>query len=401
MKKYKYVAYNLDRKKFSGYYFADSEEHLRSMLAQQDLYVVSCRVVVEKSPKSFFKFQSKIKMKEITHFCRQLAIMINASIELINCLEILKGQSFTKAFKAILETIYEDVKSGQLLSEAMEKHKKVFPNFFRNMVYVGEKSSSLEKVLTNIADYYENEGRAKAKVKGALVYPMVLLVMTIGILVLMMVFVIPTFRESFSELDMEMPPITMAIFNLSDFVIANWTTILLVAVAVILGFKFISKTPSGRMFFDTLYMQIGFLKRYQVAKVTSIFARSFGLLLASGMHIVEAMEVVQRILGNKYIEKKFVKATDQVRDGESLTVALEKMNIFPPMLIQMVSVGEQTASLDESLLHTCAHFDEQRANALNAIMSTIQPILMAFMGVSIGIIFIAVYSPMLSIMQNV
>ena len=401
MKKFKYTAFNLDRKKFTGVYFANNEEDLRAKLADQGLFLISCRAVADKSPNAFFSLTGKVKMKEITHFCRQLSIMINSSIELIGCLEILKEQSYSKFFKQVLEMVYEDVKSGQLLSQAMEKHKKIFPNFFRNMIYVGEMSSSLDKVLQNIADYYENESRTKSKVKSAMVYPIMLLVMTIGILALMMLMVVPTFKTSLGDMDIAMPAITMAIFNLSDFIMQNWMMIFLITFGIIALTILFAKTKNGRYFFDMLGMKIGFIKRYKTAKVTSIFSRAFGMLLASGMHIVEAMEVVQKILGNKYVEKKFAAATEEVRKGVGLTKALEDMNIFPPMLIQMVAVGEKTASLDETLLRTCAYFDEELQNSLNAVTSLLQPILMLFMGVSIGIIFIAVYSPMLSIMQGI
>lgn len=401
MKKFKYTAYDLERKKFSGYFFANDEKHLQSLLAEQQLFLVWCKAVQDKAAISFFSLKSKIGIKELTHFCRQLAIMINASIELINCLEMLKGQSYSKNFRSVLEMIYEDVKSGMLMSAAMKKHKKVFPNFFINMVYVGEMSSSLEKVLLNIADYYENENQTRAKLKSAMVYPIVLLVLMVGILALMMFLVVPTFRESLSNMEIQMPALTQAIFDASDFVVQNWAYILLGLVVVVLLFKLFKRTKSGKMFFDTLAMKISLTRRYAVAKATAIFSRSFGLLLASGMHVVDAMEVVHKVLNNAYVAKKFEAATEDVRRGVSLTRALEGMKVFPPMLLRMVAVGEKTAGLDESLLRTCNFFDEQRNASLNAIMSLIQPTLMTIMGISIGVIFIAIYSPMLSIMQNV
>ena len=401
MKKFKYTAYNLDHKKYTGFYFANDEQHLRTLLSQQQLFLISCKEVSDKSPSAFFSLSGKVKMKEITYFCRQLAIMINSSIELINCLEILKNQVFSKYFKQILERVYEDVQTGMLLSEAMSKHKKVFPEFLRNMVYVGEMSSSLEKVLDNIAEYYESEMRTKSKIKSALVYPITLAVLTVAILALMMILVVPTFRNSLGSMEIDMPALTMAIFNISDFVTQNFLTLFGGIVGFIVLLKLLGKTNTGRLFFDTLAMKISFTKRYQVAKTTSIFARSFGLLLASGMHIVDAMEVVQKILGNKYIEKKFEQATEAVRGGVSLTKAIEDMQVFPPMLLQMVSVGEKTASLDDSLLRTSGYFDEELSHALSSMMSLIQPLLMAVMGISIGVIFLAVYSPMLSIMGNI
>lgn len=401
MKKYKYTAIDIEKKKFSGIYLANSEEHLRTQLAEQNLFLTSYKVLSDKSPNMFFSLSGKISSKELTSFCRQLAIMITSSIELINCLEVLKNQSFTKYFRQILDMIYEDVKSGLLLSQAMEKHKKIFPQFFRNMVYVGEMSSSLDKVLVNVADYYENADKIRAKVKGAMIYPIILLCLTIGIIALMMLLVVPTFRDSLAVLEVEMPPLTLAIFNISDFVIQNWMYIVLGIVAVILFIKLIKKTNGGKYFFDTLAMKIGFIRKYQVAKVTSDFSRAFGLLLASGMNMVESMEVVEKIISNKYVAKKFRLAIEDVRKGVSLTRALEKMNVFPTMLLQMVLVGEKTASLDDVLLRSCSYFDEQLQNAINGLTALIQPVLMVIMGLSIGIMFIAVYSPMLSIMETI
>jgi len=326
--------------------------------------------------------------------------MLNSSIEIINCLEILRNQPFSQYFKKVLSMVYEDVKAGKLLSEAMEKHKKIFPDFFRNMVYVGEMSSSLEKILNNVADYYETEQKTRGKVKSAMVYPITLMVMMVGILAIMLVFVVPTFRSSLSQLDIEMPALTQAIFVASDFFTTNWKTIFLALVGLWLIFKIFKKTPRGRFLIDTIKIKMPLFKKYQIASVTSKFSRGFGLLLASGMNMVECMEVIKKVLGNRYVEKKFEKATEDVKKGVKLTTALEQMEIFPVMLIQMVSIGEKTASLEDVLNRSCDYFDEQLQITLNSLTSLMQPALMLIMGVLIGIIFIAVYSPLISIMEN-
>lgn len=400
MKKYKYTAMNIERKKFSGIMLAESEQHLQQQLSDLQLFLVSCKVVADKTPNAFLTLTGKINTKEITSFCRQLAIMINSSIELIKCLEILKEQSFSSYFKKILAMIYEDVKAGKLLSQAMEKHKKIFPEFLRNMLYVGEMSSSLDKVLVNIADYYENEQKTKRKVKSALIYPITLVVMMVGIIAIMMVFVIPTFRESLAQMEVEMPALTLAIFNLSDWFLANWKTLILAIVAVWLVLKLVKKTKGGRYFFDMLKIKMPIIKKYQQSSVTSKFARGFGLLLSSGMKMVDSMEILQKVLGNKYVEKKFESAIEDVRKGVPLTKALEKMDVFPIMLIQMVAIGEKTASVDDVLLKSCDYFDQQREASLNSVTSMIQPLLMLVLGVVIGVMFIAVYSPLISIMDT-
>ncbi|MGN1227357.1 MAG: type II secretion system F family protein, partial [Christensenellales bacterium] len=234
-----------------------------------------------------------------------------------------------------------------------------------------------------------------------MVYPITLMVMMVGILAIMMIFVVPTFRESLSQLDVEMPAITMTIFNISDFVVENWKLIFLAVVFVIFVIKLYSKTKSGRLVLDTIFMKIPLFKRYQVAKVTSKFSRGFGLLIASGMNIIDSMEVIERVLGNKFVEKRFRDAIEKVRKGVSLTDALSQMNVFPTMLIQMIAVGEKTASMSEVLLRSCDYFDNELEVSLNSITSLIQPALMLVMGVLIGVIFIAVYSPMIAVMEGI
>ena len=399
MKKFKYTAINIERKKFSGIMLAESEDDLQRQLSDMQLFLVSCKAIPDKTPNPFFTLTGKISSKEITFFCRQLAIMINSQIELIKCLEILKEQSFTAYFKKILGLIYEDVKAGKLLSQAMEKHKKIFPEFLRNMVYVGEMSSALERVLNSIADYYENEQQTKKKVKSALVYPITLVVMMIGIVAIMMVFVIPTFRESLAEMEVDMPALTLAIFNASDWFIANWHLVFLGIVGVWLLIKLFKRTEGGKYFFDTLKIKFPVIKKYQISAVTSRFARGFSLLLASGMKMVDAMEVIKKVLGNKYVEKKFEVAIEEVRKGVPLTKALENMQVFPVMILQMVGIGEKTASVDDVLMRSCGYFDQEQQTSLNKVTSMIQPTLMLVLGIVIGVMFIAVYSPLISIMN--
>lgn len=404
MKKFKYSAYlikNSNRKKISGTFYAENEAHLRKLLSDQDTFLISSKVISDKTPNMFFSLSGKIKIEELNSFSRQLSIMISSSIELINCLDVLRKQNFSKYFKQVLNIVYQDVKSGMLLSQAMQKHKKIFPEFFRDMVYIGEMSSSLEKVLKNVADYYENEEKNRRSIKAAMMYPIVLGCLLVGIVALLVAVVVPTFKESFAQINVEMPALTMAIFDISEFFIANWHYVLGGIFALIVIIKIIGKTKRGRYFYDKFYVKFKLTRGYQVAKVTSKFSRSFGILIQSGMNLVDSLEAITRIINNKYIQRKFKTAVEDVKKGVSLTVALEKMKTFPNMLIQMIGIGEKTAKLDEVMLLSCDYFDEQLASAIKSLTSVIQPVLMLFMGVIVGVIFIAVYSPMLSVMNQI
>lgn len=399
MQKYKYVAVNLQKKKFTGTFIAENENHLARQLAEQNLYLISARPVSDGSPSAFFTV-SGMKTGELTTFSRQFAIMINSGVSILNTLSILKEQSFSGYFRKVLEVVYEDVKSGVMLSEAMKKHKRVFPEFFQSMVYVGEASGALDKVLSSLADYYETDAAIKQKSRGAMIYPLMLLLLTVGIVVLMMVFVIPTFRNALSSLEIEMPALTMAIYNISDFFLTYWKELILAVAAVVGGIVVFGRTKKGRYFFDWLRIQTPFIGKVNTNLITARFARGFGLLLSSGMDVLDAMEVISVVLGNRYVEKKFRGAIEDVRQGMSLTMAFETRRLFPDILIQMVSVGEKTGTVDEVLLRSCAFFDSQVESSLSAMTTVLQPLMLVIMGVVVGVMFIAVYSPMLSIMNG-
>ena len=240
----------------------------------------------------------------------------------------------------------------------------------------------------------------KRKLKGAMAYPIMLLVLIIGIVILMMAFVIPTFRDALSSLDVEMPGITMAVYNMSDFIIHNWMYLLGGVVLLVAIFILVNRSQKGKLFLHALYLHIPVLRRVLISTITSKFARGFGLLTSSGLDVVEAMEIIAPVLGNKSVEKKFLAAAEDVRHGMSLTMAFESYKLFPAILTQMVAVGEKTGELDSVLMRSCNFFDEQVETSLTAFSSILQPLMLIIMGVTVAIMFIAIYSPMLSIMTG-
>jgi len=401
MQKFKYVAVNLQKQKIKGTFIAKDEKDLASELAKQSLYVISCSPYSDKTPSAFFTLGTgKVKLSELTTFCRQFSIMQNTHIPILDCLDLLKNQNFTVYFKKILQVIYDDVKGGMVLSEALNKHAKVFPDFFRSMVYVGEMSGKLHIIFSSLADYYEKDSALKKKVKSALSYPIMLLCLTVGILVLMFTMVVPTFRESLSTLEVEPEGLTLAIYNISDFFNEYGSYLVLGIIFFCLILFLILRTEKGKYAIDYLKVKLPFIKTVNINIVTAKFARAFGLLLSSGMDLNDAMDTVEVVLGNRYIKKRFHDAAESIRHGMSLTVAFDSYKLFPPMMIQMIEIGEKTASLDEVLTRSCAYFDGQVETTLNALVSKIQPIMLIIMGGLIGTLFIAVYSPMLNIMNR-
>ena len=401
MPTYKYVAVNLQKKKYKGIFIADDEKDLAVQLTKQNLYLVSAKIYKGGTPSPFFTLGTgKVKLSELTTFCRQFAIMLTSGFTLLGCLDSLRQQPYTSYFKSILRVVSEDVKSGSMLSEAIDKHKKVFPDFFRSMVHVGEASGKLDSVFIALADYYESDSAIKKKVKSALAYPMMLALMTVAIVVLMLAFVIPTFKDTLTTLEVEATGLTAAVYKISDFLLKNWRILILITILVALLIYVFSRTKKGKQTFDVLKVKLPLIGKVQVNLTTARFARGFSLLLESGMDLATALDTISIILGNSYIEKRFNEAAEDVRHGVSLTVAFERQKIFPPMLIQMISVGEKSSALEDVLKRSCKFFDEQVESTLNSVTSKIQPTMLMILGAVVGTLFLAVYSPMLNIMNG-
>ncbi|MBQ3012938.1 MAG: type II secretion system F family protein [Clostridia bacterium] len=401
MPTYKYVAVNLQKKKYKGIFIAEDEQDLAVQLTKQNLYLVSASVYKGGTPSAFFTLGTgKVKLSELTTFCRQFAIMLSTGITLLECIDILKTQPYSAYFKSVLQVISEDIKGGAMLSEALDKHKKIFPDFFCSMVHVGEASGKLDTVFVSLADYYEKDSAIKRKVKSALSYPSMLALMTVAIAILMLAFVVPTFRESLASLDVEITGLTKAVYDISDFFLVYGG--LVIAAIIILGgvIFLLSRTAKGKRVIDVIKIKAPLIGRIQVNLITARFARAFSILLSSGMDLASALDAVTIILGNSYVKERFEEAATDVHNGVTLTDAFQKQKLFPPMLLQMLAVGEQTASLEEVLSRSCAFFDDQVDTSLTSLTSKIQPTMLVIMGLIVGVLFFAVYSPMLAIMST-
>lgn len=400
MQKYFYRAVDINKKKYKGYLFAENTDELKILLSEQKLFLISAKPVSNKPPSAFFSLTGRVSVKELAAFCRQFAIMIDSGISIIDSLDLLYRQTYSGYFKKVIFNVFEDVKVGKSLSEAMAKHKKVFPDFFTSMTYVGEQSGMLDEILRTVADYYENEAKIKQRTESAMIYPIFLAILMALVAVFMVAFVIPAFEEAFSQLDVEMPALTAAIIDISHWFLDNWVYIVLAALTLVIILIVLEKTKRGRYFYDTLKIKLPLIAKVQTALVTARFARGFGILLSSGMELMDAMRVISPVLGNKNVERRFMLAVRDVEEGKSFTSALSIHKLFPTMLIRMAAVGENTGSVDKVLLDSSSYFDAQAYYTLTSIVNMIQPVMLVIMGAAVGVLFYAVYSPMLSMMES-
>lgn len=399
MNKFSYTAVDINNDKYKGTFLAEDEESLRKMLADQDLFLVRSRKLSNDAPNPFFSVSGKVSTKELTSFCRQFAVMINAGISILESIDVLKNQSFSGFFKKSLNVIYEDIQEGLMLSEAMKKHRRVFPEFFCNMVSVGEISGALDEVLENLADYYEREQHTKSKTQEALLYPIILIVMIVAVLAIMFIFVIPKFKSALLGLGVELPAITLFILNLSNWFVQNWQYLFIGIVAFIAIMVAIGKTKKGKYAYDTVLLYIPVVRKIVVALASSRFSRGMGLLLSGGMDTLSAADTMSRLLSNKNIEKRLQNAVTDISNGTSITDAIKKQKIFPDVLTQMIAVGERSGTLDSVLLSSCRYFDAEVDKTLSTFMTLLQPILLIIIGGIILFVFLAVYSPILSMIE--
>ena len=401
MPTYKYVAVNLQKQKFKGKFIAEDEKDLAVQLAKQNLYLVTASEYKGGTPSAFFTLGTgKVKMSELTTFCRQFAIMITSGIQILDCLDILKNQSFSSYFKSILNVITEDVRGGDMLSAALDKHKKVFPDFFVSMVHVGEASGKLEFVFESLANYYESDAATRRKVKSALSYPLMLMGMTVAITILMLSYVVPTFKDVLSKLEVEPKGFTAAVYGLSDFMLEYWRVLLILVVVIVGGLFLFLRSNTGKRAFDVFKIKCPVVGKVTIELITARFARAFSILLSSGMDLASALDSTAMILGNSYVKERFIAASEEVRHGVTITNAFRKYRLFPEMMTQMLAVAEKTNSMEGVLARSCRFFDGQVEATLSSVTNKIQPIILCIMGLVIGSLFLAVYAPMLDIMNT-
>ena len=400
MQKYKYVATDKEGNMTHGVFVGESEAEIREMLLRSGYYVTSIKAVSTHSLSSLISLGASVPTKDLTQFCNQFSVMILAGVPIVDSVALLKDQTTSRVLKKTLGKIEEDLKQGLVLSDAMRKYPRVFPTFFSSMVYVGENAGCLDKVLVSIAEYYEQEDKTKQKTRAALAYPILLLILTIGVVVVMFVFVIPRFVDSFSKMNVEMPALTMAIFNMSLFFQEYWLIVLGFLIAFIILLFLLKYIPSVGMVIDQLKVTLPIMKNVNMARFTARFARSLGLLLENGSDTLSALENVHRVIDNKYLLKQFNRAMLDVKMGMSLSKALSSEMTLPPILIEMIIVGEQTGELGQVLLKTAPYFDSSVQKALDRMTAVLQPTLLLVLGGIIATLFVAMYSPILAMITS-
>jgi len=339
----------------------------------------------------------KVKETELIVFTRQLATMLSAGIPLLECLEILSEQAEAVGFRAVISQCVEDVRSGSDFSDALKKHPGCFSNIYVNMIKAGEASGQLDDILSRLADYSEAAAALKGRIKSAMTYPVVSLVLILSIVGGLLVFIVPKFKEIFDGLGVQLPLPTIILLAVSAFLTDYWYVWMLGVPAIIWGIGLYGKTNRGGYHLDWLTLRLPIFGQLFKKVAISRFTRTFATLIQSGVPILAALEIVAQTSGNRIIEESVMDASTSVRQGETLAVPLGRSGVFPPMVCRMIAIGEKSGALESLLEKISEFYDQQVDQTVDSLTSLIEPLMIAIMGVLVGGMVLAIFMPIMKL----
>jgi type IV pilus assembly protein PilC len=379
---------------------ASSQDVVRSNLGK--LRITPTKI--KNKPKDLFEnvafLQPKVTQKDVILFCRQFSTMIDAGLPIIQCMDILHSQQENATFKKMLKSIKDQVESGSTLADSLKKYPSQFDDLFVNMVAAGEAGGILDTILRRLSAYMEKSAKLKSQVKGAMTYPIVTMVIAVAVVAIILVFVIPVFQEMFADMGGTLPTPTLIVVAMSEFVKSKIHWIIIGLIIFIYAFKKYYKTEKGRRMVDATVLRLPvfgiLIRKVAVAK----FTRTMGTMLSSGVAILEALDIVAKTAGNKSVEKAIYSVRSGISEGRTMADPLAESGVFPPMVCQMISVGESTGALDAMLQKIADFYEEEVDQAVDNLTALIEPFMLVFLGVVIGGLVISMYLPVFKMAGN-
>ena len=375
-----------------GEYKAGDRREVSEYLRKRRVTITS----IKKKPKELtfgFLQKTKISVKDLCVFTRQFATMVNAGLPLVQCLDVLARQMDKANFKLIIQQVMQEVEGGSTLADGLKRHPKAFSDLFTNMVAAGEAGGILDIILQRLAVYLEKADALQRKVKGAMMYPSIVAVVALSACIFMLMVVIPVFAKMFSDFGGELPGPTRVVMGLSDFLRVYWWTILGGGAALFLAIKTYRNTASGRLAIDRLLLRLPILGSVLRKSAVSRFTRTLGTLISSGVPILQGLEITSRTAGNKVIQQAIERTSASISQGDTIADPLRESGVFPPMVVQMIGIGEQTGALDEMLSKIADFYDDEVDAAVEALTAAIEPIMIVVMGTMVGGMLVAMYMP--------
>ncbi|WP_127533142.1 type II secretion system F family protein [Paenibacillus kobensis] len=404
MPKYGYKAVNSAGHAFSGVLEGATDRQVAEQLKQQGLWVTKLvnhdKSILHRDLSLSIGGGPKVKLEPFTVFCRQLAVMYRAGIRLVDAVGMLSEHAPSKPFRSVLADIAEQLSDGKQFSAAAASHPSVFSPIFINMTKAGEMSGTLDEMLERLAVYYEKENKTKKKVQSALVYPAIMSVVTVAVVIFMMIFVVPRYVQTFRDMGIELPLSTRIVIAASDFVSGYWYIVLASLFLPKLITAMIRRTDGGGTRLDYIKLKVPVFGKLWHKQALARFSRTFGSLFAAGVPIMESLTLVSQVVANEAIGSVINRVKDGVMKGDTLSEPLRRSKLFPPMLVQMMTVGEQTGALD-GMLNKIADFYEDDVDAMaDRLKSLLEPIMILIIAGIVGVIVLAVMTPTFKLMQE-
>ena len=375
----------------SGEMVANSKAELITNLRKKRVILTSAK----EKPKSigFSIGRQGVSTKDLAVFTRQFSTMINSGLPLVQCLDILAKQAEKDFFRKVITQIMRDVEAGSTLADALARHPNVFSELYVNMVEAGEAGGVLDVILGRLATYLEKMNALKRKIRAAMTYPAVIFAVTIAASAFMLIFIIPTFAKLYADFGGELPGLTRFVMNLSTILRTRWYVILGVLVAAFVGFRRYYSTKEGRATIDRFLLKLPVIGPVLLKASIARFTRTLGTLVSSGVPILEGLEITANAAGNVVVKKAVLKTRASISTGQTIAGPLRESEVFPPMVVQMISVGEETGALDEMLAKVADFYDEEVDTAVESLASVIEPLMIVVMGGIVGVMLVSMYLP--------
>lgn len=398
---YKYELIQSNGKKKKGTIEAPTREAAEAELKIGGSTIVSLAPAGAMSKDIEIHIGKVVKPREMSVFCRQFESVLNAGVTAVDALDMLAAQTKNKSFKKALVDIRDRVQKGESLGEAMMNYPKIFPEMMVQMVIAGEASGSLEVAFGRMAVYFEKSAKLSGQITKAMIYPIILILVIIVVVVVMMVKIVPTFTATFDELDAKLPAITLFVMAVSGVFQHYWFIMLAVVIALAVFFSFFKKTEMGAHTIGWVMLHAPLFGNLTTKNASAQFASTLSTLMAAGINMVDAVEIVQKIIGNQLIKTAMQKAHKDVQIGIPLSKPLEESGVFPPMVYQMVQIGEETGKMEDMLDKISSYYDEEVAEATAALMSAMEPLIIIVMAVVVVPIVLAIMLPMYSMYDQI
>ena len=397
MPQYTYTARAINGELKSATIDAPNRDEVLKQLRVQRLNVIK----IDEGTAQKKKRMGHIKMRDIVIFTRQFSTMINAGLPLVQALDILATQSENQSLKDVTRQVVFDVESGNTVADALRKHPNAFSELYVNMVAAGEAGGILDTILMRLAVFMEKNDALVRKVKGAMIYPGVITGVAATAIVVLLVFVIPTFEKMFASVGMALPLPTRVVIGMSRFLQGYWWAVIAAIIALVVTVKKYYSTPDGKLSIDRMLLKMPVLGDVLRKSAVSRFTRTLGTLIGSGVSILDGLEITAKTAGNLVIQDAIMESRASIAGGETISAPLQKSEVFPPMVISMIAVGEQTGGLDEMLSKIADFYDEEVDAAVSGLLSLMEPVMIVFLGVVVGGMVVAMYLPIFDMMNAV